>query len=212
MSAAARTIAGRHLWSGPLNSCCWCRCRGFFGAAGVCRLPRLYHPIFAAEDFERASMRSVRSLRRGARSELRAGSRPPHLRALGAERVAEVRGVRLEVRVIAVACLQWPLGAATTWPISRSACPTSCPTARKRIGRRCRRPDIVARDEPLGSPRAAGHDGAARTRPRAVRHLLRAMPQQARRRRRHDCPARLPAPALLLHRHLRNAPNHISMM
>jgi hypothetical protein len=29
---------------------------GFFGLLASCRLPRLYHPIFSAEQFERASM------------------------------------------------------------------------------------------------------------------------------------------------------------
>ena len=29
---------------------------GFFGLLAFCRLPRLYHPIFAADDFERASV------------------------------------------------------------------------------------------------------------------------------------------------------------
>ncbi|MBV8936774.1 MAG: DUF3341 domain-containing protein, partial [Alphaproteobacteria bacterium] len=29
---------------------------GFFGLLASCRLPRLYHPIFAADDFDRVSV------------------------------------------------------------------------------------------------------------------------------------------------------------
>lgn len=63
---------------------------GFFGLLWACRLPRLYHPIFAADEFERASRD---------RFILCVGARDPsfeagHIRRIferhGAERVAEV--------------------------------------------------------------------------------------------------------------------------
>ena len=63
---------------------------GFFGLLASCRLPRLYHPIFAADDFDRASVD---------RFFLCVGARDPsfdprRIRRLferhGAERVSEV--------------------------------------------------------------------------------------------------------------------------
>jgi hypothetical protein len=63
---------------------------GFIGLLGACRLPRLYHPIFAAEEFERASRdRFLLCV------EARDPGFEPHLirrvfERSGAERVAEV--------------------------------------------------------------------------------------------------------------------------
>lgn len=63
---------------------------GLFALLAACRLPRLYHPIFGAEEFERASIdRFVLCVESGDPS-----YEPTHLRRIferfGAERVAEV--------------------------------------------------------------------------------------------------------------------------
>lgn len=62
----------------------------FFGLIAACRLPRLHHPIFAAEDFERASVDRF-FLCVGARDP---SFEPHRIRRIfernGAERVAEV--------------------------------------------------------------------------------------------------------------------------
>jgi Protein of unknown function (DUF3341) len=63
---------------------------GFFALLAFCRLPRLYHPIFSAEEFERAS-RDRFILCVGGRDP---SFEPRHIRHIferyGAERVAEV--------------------------------------------------------------------------------------------------------------------------
>jgi Protein of unknown function (DUF3341) len=52
---------------------------GFFGLLAFCRLPRLYHPIFSAVAFGRASVDRFVLGVRGLRSELRAAADPPDL-------------------------------------------------------------------------------------------------------------------------------------
>jgi hypothetical protein len=65
---------------------------GFFALLAACRLPRLYHPLFAAPEFDRASMDRF-LLCVGARDP---SFEPDHVRRIferhGAEQVAEVPG------------------------------------------------------------------------------------------------------------------------
>ena len=194
----ARTTAGRLSSSRRSSSCCCCAiAAGFFGLLAACRLPLLYHPIFDADEFERASRDRFVLCVEARDPQLRAAAHPPIFERLGAERIDEVLGVRRLALIAARSSGDGVGGLRQHGQPAEAARPYECrygaevdlAGAAAAGHRRARRQ--------ADAPAAAGHDGAARARPAALRHLLRAVPRPCRRRQRHDRAARLSAPALL---------------
>jgi hypothetical protein len=64
---------------------------GFFGVLAACRLPRLYHPVFEAEAFDRASRDRFLICVEAADPSFDAASIRRVFEELGAERIEEVR-------------------------------------------------------------------------------------------------------------------------
>ena len=183
---------------------------GLVRAAWRRRLPKLYHPIFAAKAFERASRDRFCPVRRG--DAIRASIRP-RLREsfdrLGAEQIEEVP----RDEVVPVAALALAVGVCAFGGLRQHGQPAERLTLRSALRRSridwpvCRRRTPSRATTARSAGAAAAHHGAARTRAASASTSIARLATAGQATGRDDRAARLSASAVLLQRRLRDAPN-----
>ena len=162
-----------------------------FGMLALNGLPRLHHPVFGATRFHLASQGSLLPVRQGRRSAIRRGRRRRDF--LQAARRVVGRGGAAMKRVLSPSLAICARGrglrpehdfAAEVRRIRAGAAvprrPGAAGAGRRHGGAR------RSRARRRSANQAAADAAAARARPRAVRHLLLAVPRPGRQRRRHD--------------------------